>query len=759
MTHRTPPKRRGTAASRKAAEAANPATTGAAGASNPQRRNEPATNSHETEKQTNSTEPKLTSKGLGARPKVRKSQSQSESVSNQTQAHAILVNNPAHAPLTTQPQQDNVTEMQQSTVSEAEVLPQPPCSQPTGAASQDAVSQLEGMPSSTPATSPAFTGRRSPPFLDISDEMWNTTPFQQSSGIGLIAAPSPIYSLPKKPSVAQLENSLEKLADHIEHYGARFRETERWRDHFQETSGRYSKELDVIQARSVEVHAMPVMARCFALKSLLGKYTEELKADAEALVSNPTTSHVEIRHSLLSQPLTTSTTDATGTHSQQLHDCSVVPSDSPPVQNREVQEPPVPVTLPFSFGELCNKVSALESFTPTVLSIPDLDKRLTLVEKYRARASAVDDLATKVNLLEEVMKAQDSELASGIQQIKTLEERLTGNTLACRQYEQIASGVVLENIQLKKQFQTLLSRMENLQDQVDGVNSRTVIPMEQNMIADINPLSAICSRTPTVPITRYVTAVSGIHQLSNVSSSPPVTTNTRLISNHCIMSTGHNVDVPTCNQNTSHPPIMPGLGCFLPAGNLSFPQDGHPPSHPSQAVNEDGPTPPNGSPESSPSSSLTGLENLSREGRRLKKMAMNLRKMLHPNVSTDIPKSTLQDIYKSTVNTVDSERKDLSKALDRYEKSRDPDFSLCDEVEDTIEDATKWTAGMREMHRQLGYHKQSLNKKLYENLQKFSIHSEINIFEFLRRFELYTEEQGSPTERAELLYNSYWTAR
>ena len=716
MTNHTPPNRRETATSRKAAVTAAAVTAAAvttvaapaARASNTQQNlnaSTSQTSSHDSGKPTYSTAQKLTSKETGTRPKVpqHKSQSQLKPVPRKPQSHAIVVNNPVHAATTTQSlitTNTHVTAMQQHTeVPEAAALPSLQLSsQPMGVACQEAASQLEGIPSSTPVTSPAFTGRRSPPFLDISDEMWSTTPFQQSSGIGLIAAPSPIYSLPKKPSVAQLENSLEKLTDHIEHFGARFRDTERWRDHIQEQSVTFSRDLDIIQARSVEVHAMSALAKCFALKSLLGNYTEELLADAKVLVNNPTNVQVEIRHSILAQPMVTGNMETIVTRNQELHEISSVTSKLQTTQNQEVQEPPVPDPILISFGELCNKVSALESLTPTLQSVPELDRRLTLVEKYRARAATVDDLATRVTLLEEVMKVQDSQLVFGTRQIKTLEEKLTGITLACRQYEQIASGVVLENIQLKKQFQTLLSRMENLQDQVDGANSRINNPMENDVTADANSSSIRYSLIPTGPIIRSTTAIPGIHPLSDVSISQIVTTNTRLINTCCIMSSGHNLNVPIYTQSTLHQPTLSGFRSYQPEGNLQFPQGQHQLNHLQQPLMEDGPTLQSGSLDSSPASSMTGMDHLSREGRRRKKMTRNLRKMLYPCVSTEIPKSTLQDIYKSTVSTVDSERKDLLKALDRYEKGLNQDFRLCDEVDDTIEDAANWTAGMREMH-------------------------------------------------------------
>ena len=48
-----------------------------------------------------------------------------------------------------------------------------------------------------------------------------------------------------------------------------------------------------------------------------------------------------------------------------------------------------------------------------------------------------------------------------------------------------------------------------------------------------------------------------------------------------------------------------------------------------------------------------------------------------------------------------------------------------------------------------------MDRKLFDDLKKFGHDVDLNIFEFLKKFEAYTEEQGSATDRAILLYEQY----
>ena len=160
----------------------------------------------------------------------------------------------------------------------------------------------------------------------------------------------------------------------------------------------------------------------------------------------------------------------------------------------------------------------------------------------------------------------------------------------------------------------------------------------------------------------------------------------------------------------------------------------------------------------SPNSSVdTSKDGESRLGKRLKRAGKNLQLMLKPPVDDSLTKAIVQSIHTSLLPAVDAERKEVSHLIEKYEsgKSGPPDYDLLDEMEDIVQEAKIWSRGMREKHRELDCSKKPLDKKFYEDLKRFSENSEVNIFEFLKKFEAYTEEQGSAKERATLLFEHY----
>ena len=160
---------------------------------------------------------------------------------------------------------------------------------------------------------------------------------------------------------------------------------------------------------------------------------------------------------------------------------------------------------------------------------------------------------------------------------------------------------------------------------------------------------------------------------------------------------------------------------------------------------------------SSSAGSLTNTDNLCRLGMRLKKAGKELRKLLSPPVDEKLTRSTVQSIHKSVLIAVDSDRKEVLHLLEKYESQKlpPPNTELLNLTEDILDDAKAWSHGMREKHRELDCDKRPLEAKLYDGLKRFSKDSEVNIFEFLRRFELSMEEQGTAKEKAALLYEQH----
>ena len=149
------------------------------------------------------------------------------------------------------------------------------------------------------------------------------------------------------------------------------------------------------------------------------------------------------------------------------------------------------------------------------------------------------------------------------------------------------------------------------------------------------------------------------------------------------------------------------------------------------------------------------VSSLSIQGKLLKTNMKNLKRLLTPEPSADIPKYALSDLYKNQLNTVETQIREISRALRDYLKSPNHDASLIESVSDTIEVASNWTAEIRDIYHRLGCHKKTQASKLYDSLPQFTKHSQIDVFEFFRRFTAYTEDFEIQEEKAALLYNKF----
>ena len=154
-------------------------------------------------------------------------------------------------------------------------------------------------------------------------------------------------------------------------------------------------------------------------------------------------------------------------------------------------------------------------------------------------------------------------------------------------------------------------------------------------------------------------------------------------------------------------------------------------------------------------SNVTSSSTLDIYSRSLKRQMKALGKLMFPEPVDSIDKATLNDMYHNRLPLIDSERRDLQKSLREYLKISQANIALCDDVEDNLDSADLWATKVREIYLNKGHHKKSQTKALYETLPKFGQQSEIDIFEFTRRFENLTTEFEIPEERAELFYSKY----
>ena len=156
-------------------------------------------------------------------------------------------------------------------------------------------------------------------------------------------------------------------------------------------------------------------------------------------------------------------------------------------------------------------------------------------------------------------------------------------------------------------------------------------------------------------------------------------------------------------------------------------------------------------------SSITEDYLLSQSEYVMKSSKRALLKMLVPPINDKLTKTVVQGVLKSIVPAVDTERKELQTLISRYARDNPTDYGrrVIDKCQKAVEDARDWAIGMRSKYNELDCAKLPLDAKLFEGLKKFSDSSNTNIFEFLSRFEAFTEEKGTPKEKAALLYESY----
>ena len=154
-------------------------------------------------------------------------------------------------------------------------------------------------------------------------------------------------------------------------------------------------------------------------------------------------------------------------------------------------------------------------------------------------------------------------------------------------------------------------------------------------------------------------------------------------------------------------------------------------------------------------SNISSSSTLDVYGRSITRQRLALEKLLVPEPSKNTDKATLIDLYRNRLPIIEAERRDLQHSLRDYLKMQNASLHLCDDVEDTLDSADQWANSLREIYLQKGHHKRSQTSKLHDALPKFSPKSEIDIFEFIRRFENLTTEFEIAEEKAELFYTKY----
>ena len=144
----------------------------------------------------------------------------------------------------------------------------------------------------------------------------------------------------------------------------------------------------------------------------------------------------------------------------------------------------------------------------------------------------------------------------------------------------------------------------------------------------------------------------------------------------------------------------------------------------------------------------------------LKADAVDLQKKLDPQETSQLSKSVVKQLNKNILPGIENDRRELQSRLDTYstcDKTR-VDKSVFKLVSSSLREARNWCSELRQNYNKMGCGQEPLDKKIHDNLARYARNSDINIFEFLRRFDQMVKDKGSDSEKAELLFERYLTS-
>ena len=139
----------------------------------------------------------------------------------------------------------------------------------------------------------------------------------------------------------------------------------------------------------------------------------------------------------------------------------------------------------------------------------------------------------------------------------------------------------------------------------------------------------------------------------------------------------------------------------------------------------------------------------------LRRQKNTLRSLLHLKPSDLLDKSTILDAYGNITPAVQKESHELQAILKDYAMTENPNIQLIKDIENILDEANEWCIQIRKLYYKKEFYRKSQGTNLYSNLSRFSPESDMDIFEFLRRFESLASEYEVPAEKSELFFHRF----
>ena len=654
-----------------------------------------------------------------------------------------------------------------------------------------------------PLTPASFSGRRSPPRSDIETEDAESidldisnTPYGAGANHHLTGNSVQRNILTGNPTTNDIDDFIVYLREEIENYGSDCMSNVGWIDKFEEQSAELFSQLSNLSEICMNGQYLDQLEQSYLLTSELENHTKRVRSFADAEKEKQGSPF--LLRKIILQPISTGNLVGNIPDRRKSSSTDLLSTEEDP--NRTLNSRS---SFPQLIRNLSLKVKKLEMGTA---KISETDKNLRTLIASKASNEDLSNLCMRIiNIEEKMRQVQETQTLNKLNEIA---EKVETNSRSCIQNQVLAKGFCVENSRLRRSVAELTAKIKNLETENATLSAYQLSlqnwfdlqdPLEEDMQYYQAPeigafIGLVDNHPPSKPVdsvgimaqpsemrgSSYVDVnqtVTGIYRIPTPSVTTLLNTQgvasfstTTVMSNHNHGTLHHgrtdeshnnpNAPPTTCNANEMGISLLPqnDQNAFQNVVRQPTVQKS------SDLVSFDKPTGrgvnsnSRGEENFSPNSSVdTSKDGESRLGKRLKRAGKNLQLMLKPPVDDSLTKAAVQSIHTSLLPAVDAERKEVSHLIEKYEsgKSGPPDYDLLDEMEDIVQEAKIWSRGMREKHRELECCKKPLDKKFYEDLKRFSENSEVNIFEFLKKFEAYTEEQGSAKERATLLFEHY----
>ena len=634
---------------------------------------------------------------------------------------------------------------------------------------------------STPANSPRHGGGRSEDVLssfdmsNFSNFDANNTPFgegihQQLQSSMTDREDTELLSLPED----DFEKLIQTENEEVMKYGDQYRETIDWKIKLGPAALKTTKRIEKLLKAAKTLKRTTHINRLFAMRrtlresvialtaiidreketqtpfihlspSLLDPSASLAAASVATLASTGSTLPAGI-HPITENLLNPNAPLAAATVARLASTGSPLPAGTQPITEHRSEEGEYSHQNPIPTDSNINVNPKPSKPNPFTL-LQDLGNRIDKLERFQWRTQEFRDKTDPA-----ISKIQRT-----ITEMISKDTRLEGRMVTKAELDVLLQRICALELQSKGN-DNLLQKVHSLQETCNGL-------LEENM-----------------EITRKVQAAEGMIGLMQVAQrtnsnqqmpaarqQPPTTTAPVTFDRLCNATTASEQPSYIRGMGTLHPeipqpqvPRVPQPGTNPLAGAMPNQNDIQPIHDSSRLVSHrtevaEPPSSPDGSLCESTESTKSYATYADYVKERLRLAGQSLLTLLTPEMTSSLSKNKVASLHKSTLNVIISERRELEKLMDKYERfpADQIQTSALYRAGEILSDARDWCTTLISKYDELDCANKPVDSKLFEGLGVFTEDSETSIYEFLKKFDTFMEDMGSKTDRASLLYEQH----